>query len=262
MINRAAGRHRTRLSSRRPPSMLLESSGYNEQPGVYYLGGTAGWAGRRTFRIGSFDIGRAQGRRTVAIIILATLAVIVTTVIAGGSGPGHTSMARSSTPRGASSLPVPAVAPRPSATSGRPSARASAHPRHKVRSAPRGQVSEPGTAPSTVASPSPSMMASEPTIIATYIVAQQGLGEFQGEVQVVNDGTQPVADWQIVLVLPGDVVTSVSNASGSVSNGIVLLQPVSAAEVVPPSGALDVSFTALGLRTTPSVCAFNGIGCG
>jgi len=96
-------------------------------------------------------------------------------------------------------------------------------------------------------------------------------------VQVVNNGTAPIAGWQIVIALPADTVTSIRNADGYVSHGILLLQPASAAsaasttsaasatgaaQVVPPhGGTLNVFFTAAGTQTGPEACAFNGILC-
>jgi hypothetical protein len=79
---------------------------------------------------------------------------------------------------------------------------------------------------------------------------------------VINHGTQPVADWQIVIALPGDTVTSISNASGFVSHGILLVQSAVIGEVVPPAGGtLNVFFVAQGFETAPTACAFNGIPC-
>jgi hypothetical protein len=99
-------------------------------------------------------------------------------------------------------------------------------------------------------------------VVVRYLVDGQGLSEFQGQVQVVNDGTQPIADWQIVIALPDDTVTAVQNAGGFVSHGILLLQAADVAEVVPPGGTLNVFFVAEGTETNPAACAFNGIACG
>ena len=99
-------------------------------------------------------------------------------------------------------------------------------------------------------------------MVVRYLVDSQGFGGFQGQVQVVNDGTQPIAGWQIVVALPDDTVTAVQNAGGFVSNGILLLQPADAAEVVPPGGGtLNVFFIAEGTETTPAACTSNGITC-
>ena len=89
----------------------------------------------------------------------------------------------------------------------------------------------------------------------------QWFGGFEGQVQVVNDGTQPIADWQIVIALPDDTVTGVQNAGGLVSHGILLLQPADADEVVPPGGTLNVFFAEAGTETIPAACAFNGTAC-
>jgi hypothetical protein len=81
-------------------------------------------------------------------------------------------------------------------------------------------------------------------------------------VQVVNNGAQPIGGWQVIIALPGDTVRSVRNASGYVSNGILLLQPAAASQVVPPSGGtLNVFFVVQGPQTAPQACAFNGIAC-
>lgn len=100
-------------------------------------------------------------------------------------------------------------------------------------------------------------------MVARYIVDRQWPGGFQGEVQVVNHGARPIAGWQVVVALPGDTVTSVRNASGYVSDHIMLLGPVSPAQVVPADGTLDVFFfVAAGPETAPVACAFDGILCG
>ena len=100
-------------------------------------------------------------------------------------------------------------------------------------------------------------------MVVRYLVDSQGFGGFQGQVHVVNAGTQPIAGWQIVVALPDDTVTAVQNAGGFVSHGILLLQPADAAEVVPPGGGtLNVFFVAEGTETIPAACTFNGITCG
>jgi len=57
-------------------------------------------------------------------------------------------------------------------------------------------------------------------------------------------------------------VVSVSNASGFVSNGILLLQPVAGAQPVPARGGiLTVFFVAEGQQENPDACTFDGIAC-
>ena len=102
-----------------------------------------------------------------------------------------------------------------------------------------------------------------PQVVVSYVVDREWAGGFQGQVRVVNNGTQPIAGWQAVIALPRDRVTWFWNASGFVSHHIMLLRPLSADEVVPAGGGtLSVFFTATGPETTPRACAFDGISCG
>jgi chitin-binding protein len=95
-----------------------------------------------------------------------------------------------------------------------------------------------------------------------YLVGHQWPGGFQGEIQVVNHGARPIANWQAVVSLPEDTVTAIWNANGFVSNHILLLGPASATQVVPPGGGtLDVFFVASGPKTIPAACAFDGTLC-
>jgi len=103
---------------------------------------------------------------------------------------------------------------------------------------------------------------SGPQVVVSYVVDREWAGGFQGQVRVVNNGTQPIAGWQAVIALPRDRVTWFWNASGFVSHHIMLLRPLSADEVVPAGGTLNVFFTATGPETTPQACAFDGIYCG
>ena len=100
---------------------------------------------------------------------------------------------------------------------------------------------------------------SVPPVVVSYVVDREWAGGFQGQVRVVNNGPRPITGWQTVIALPRDRVTWFWNASGFVSHHIVLLQPLSADEVVPAGGTLSVFFTATGPETTPQACAFDGI---
>jgi hypothetical protein len=151
------------------------------------------------------------------------------------------------------------------ATSPRPPGQAPASRTGPAAStAPRtstGTVARTRTTVSTASRSSSSKARPESKVVVRYLVDSQGLGEFQGQVQVVNDGTQPIAGWQIVIALPDDTVTAVQNAGGFASHGILLLQPADMAEVVSPGGTLNVFFVAEGTETIPAACAFNGIAC-
>ncbi len=141
---------------------------------------------------------------------------------------------------------------------------ASARPGISTATAARaGTRTGTGTRTSTASRSSSGTARTGPKVVVRYLASSQGFGGFQGQVQVVNHGPQAIAGWQIVIALPDDTVTGVQNATGLVSNGILLLQPAGAAEVVPPhGGTLNVFFVAEGIETMPAACAFNGIACG
>jgi hypothetical protein len=101
------------------------------------------------------------------------------------------------------------------------------------------------------------------TITVTYRVVSQWTAGFEAEIAVVNRGPSPISGWQIVVALPYDQFTAVSdNTTGYASHHILLLHPASYANSVPAYGALSVFFTAYGTRTTPELCAFNDTTCG
>jgi hypothetical protein len=114
---------------------------------------------------------------------------------------------------------------------------------------------------SPVAAPSDTNSA-QAGVTVNYLIVAQYDGQFEGEVTVVNNGSAPISGWQIVVALSGDQITSFSDASGYVSNDILLLQPASDADALAAGGTLSVYFTAVGQQTTPDVCTFNSVSCG
>jgi hypothetical protein len=151
----------------------------------------------------------------------------------------------------------PPRAERPPGTSRETGPSQEAHGRHGAAAA-----IGPGRA-GAAAAIAPGRHRRPPALVVRYRVDRQWPGGFQGEVQVINHGTRPIAGWQVVVALPADTVTSVWNANGFVSNHILLLGPASAAQVVPSGGgALDVFFVAAGPETIPTACAFDGTSCG
>ncbi len=287
MTSRAAGRHRRHLSAQRPQSLLLLEYSAGKRPRGVYLNSGIVPNGSRLVR----------DRRAFAVALSAALAGVTAAAVFGVIAPLHStwmaggqhgaaggrppqasppwSAAPLGSPSGQATVPNPS---RPAPPAGRPRRTGAARPSTR----PPGQAPTPRTGPtaSTVPESGTGTAAStrtrtsaaarsssgtarpESKVVVRYLLDGQSFGEFQGQVQVLNDGTQPIANWQIVIALPDDTVTAVQNAGGLVSHGILLLQPADVAEVVPPGGTLNVFFVAEGAETTPAACAFNGIACG
>ncbi len=281
MTSRAAGRHRRHLSAQRPQSLLLLEYSVGEGPRGVYLNSSALVRDRRAFAV-ALSAALAGVTAAAAFGIIAPLH---STGMAGGQHgtaggrPPQASAPWSAAPLGSPSGQATVRNPsRPATPAGRPrrtgAARRSTRPPGPVPTPRTGPTAStlPGTSTGTAASTRTRTSAAarsssgtarpESKVVVRYLVDGQSFGEFQGQVQVVNDGMQPIANWQIVIALPDDTVTAIQNAGGLVSHGILLLQPADVAEVVPPGGTLNVFFVAQGAETTPAACAFNGIACG
>jgi hypothetical protein len=204
---------------------------------------------------------------TVAVPPLAAgvaVAVLVGYVLLRSSGTGGE---HGATPGFTPQVPAPAtvsVSP-PAPAAPRPHAvRRTAMPTSSAR--PTGQAPAPAPAktvlPTAPARTSAGSAPPKPAIVVTYRVNSQGSSGFQGEIEVTNNGADPIGDWEIVVSLPFDKVVSVSNASGFVSHGILVLQPGTGEPAIPAGGGtLNIFFVALGLQEIPDACAFDGITC-
>src|SRR6266566_4691975 len=245
--------------------------------------------GRRALRAAM-----ARDRRAFALALSAAVAGVTAAVVFGSFAPLHSTWMADGGPGAAGGLPPqtpvpwsaaplgsPSGAPVPQDPPRRPGERPALPrlPRHKLRprtSRDTGTRQEAGARASVGAgtqtstgrgagnsSPrSPRQARPAPKVVVRYLVDRQWPGGFQGQVQVVNNGAQPIADWQVVVALPDDTVTSIRNASGCASDHILLLRPASTAQVVRPGGTMDVFFVAAGAETAPEACAFNGTLCG
>jgi Cellulose binding domain len=301
MTSQAGGRHRRRLSPQPLRNSLLLDPESVSQPGLYLNSGIV-TNGSRLFGPGLTGVGArfgtgldgvgagpafgavpgggrralpaalARDRRTFALVVSATLAAITGAVVFGSIAPLHST---GMTHGRAGGRPPPASAPWTAAPQGSPSmwvtsppsprrtgqARRSAKPSGRALT-PQSAAPGSGTSTGTRSTTSSRSAGSGPDVQVRYIVDGQGISGFQGQVQVINYGTQPIADWQVVIALPDDTMTSISNASGFVSHGILLMQPAVVGQVVPPDGGtLNVFFVAQGFETSPAACAFNGILC-
>jgi hypothetical protein len=270
MTTRIAGRHRSTKTWSPPPpptSLLLvdylESGQFPRRLATPGRPATPGLPRRPAARP---SVSRPSiNWRMLGTAVPAVLAGIAVAVILGGfallrspGGSGGRQATPARTPPRVSALP-------PSASPPRPTQRPRPHGTAGRRSPP-GYQPLPIAVPAAGAAPSASPRAAQrkpPAIVARYLITSQGPGGFQGEIQVTNNGTQPIAGWQIVVALPDDQVLSFSNASGFISNGILLLQPGPGSQAVQPGGGtLSVFFVAEGTQTTPEACAFNQVVCG
>lgn len=258
--SRASGRHRD--TGQRPALPLIMRDGPEET--IHIAFPDRAWQPR-------------GWRHRFASLRRPVLAWVVAAVILGGfalwgvAGPGS----GRTTGSAKSPVPLPAMVPAPvsvPASTSRPSAPAAGRKRHPSRrpaAKATGQPTarQPGREQAPPASrptahPSASARNNSPAVVVRYVVDGVSGAGFQGEVDVVNNGRLPLAGWQIVVALEGDEVTAVQNAAGFDSNGILLMQPATSTEVVPPDGGrLRVLFAAQGPRTMPLACAFNQVNC-
>ncbi len=95
----------------------------------------------------------------------------------------------------------------------------------------------------------------------TYSVIPGGNGQFTGQVTVVNRGSAPVTNWQMVVALPYDTVSAAQNAEISDSSDVLFLSPAPDDLSIAPGGTVVVSIFASGPTTTPAECSFNNVAC-
>jgi len=274
MASRAGGRHRDTGGWGPPdrPSLLLFD--YLESGSFGHLGRATSRAGSR--RRGSRQVWRLRDgvRRASAdgrVLVSVVLAGIVAAVLVGIYVPLRSTWAspgqRPPAPSAAPQVPAPSAAsPVPATPMPKPAKTVRPRPARRTAPPPRqaAMMPAPSTAPATrpAARASHAVAAPKPAIIVRFIINSQGIAGFEGQVQVINNTAQPIAGWQIVVALPGDRVVTVTNASGFVSNGILVLQPAFGAPPIPArGGVLNVFFIAVGPQTTPGACAFNQIPC-
>ena len=266
VTGRAAGRHRVppRGSQRRPASLLLMDYPASDGPlAGYQARAFAAVTSRRpgVQPPGLRPVIRSVGRDGALAVAVACLAAAVLVGIALSHAPGAAvgGNAVPGLPQPGSLLPQPsATSPSPVTATGRAHRRAGPGRRAAMMQA---QLKPAIQAPALAADRQHA--ARPPAVAVRYLVASQGPSGFQGEIQVTNNTAQPIENWQIVVTLYDDAVTSFTNADGFFSNGSLMLSPVNPAQVVPPDGGvLDVFFTANGFQTIPGVCAFDGISCG
>jgi hypothetical protein len=94
-----------------------------------------------------------------------------------------------------------------------------------------------------------------------YTVVRQHPHSFQGQFTIVNDGSTAINGWELVVVLPGDDIRSVSGASFHISGDTVYIDPSGSDRSIAPGATVTENFTAHGSTTTLAGCTFNGSAC-
>jgi hypothetical protein len=223
----AAGRHRKTPGARPPLSLLLEYPGAPDLEPVFLGMAPPDITGPRL----------ARSRYARAVIVSAAVAGIAASVAFGSflllRSPGAVADPGGSAPVvWFPSLP-------PFSTPARAPASASGAADHAIQPA------------------SPTL-----PVVVRFLDYDSGPDAVQGQFDIVNNGTRPITNWEIALLLPDDALVSVSNASQTAGDGVLILEPLNAAEVVPADGGtLDVRFTARGTETVPQACAFDETAC-
>jgi Cellulose binding domain len=161
--------------------------------------------------------------------------------------------------------PIPSSSPLPQAPSATPSTTRARAARRVRRTPAAAGVTMPVTpAPSASASASasttvPTSPGAPPGV--TYRATAQAGGGFTGQITVVNYGTAPVSDWQLVVALPLDSVSAVQNADYSYDSDVVFATPAPGDPPIPPGGTLVVTIDASGPTMTPADCSFDNVAC-
>lgn len=253
------------------------------RPGTMAMSGRRGGSvrgrrRRRLFRKLGSDVRRlATDRRVLAV---AAIVAVALAVLAGVSVPLHSTQAGPGRPSAAPSTALRSPGTSPARQSVMPSAVASPFvppgtspgaarsnggggSRQATPAATTGRPAGASPASSAVATRAAQVAPAVSAVVVTFSVTSRSAGIFQGQVQIVNDGTKPLADWQVAVALPGDRVVAVANASGLIVRGILLLEPASGATPVPAGGGvLNVFFVAVGSQPVSGACTFDQVPCG
>ncbi|WP_245647206.1 lytic polysaccharide monooxygenase [Microtetraspora niveoalba] len=113
----------------------------------------------------------------------------------------------------------------------------------------------PSPSASPSASPSPSTSPGPGGCAATYTIANQWQGGFQGEVTVRNTGTASIGGWTVGWTLPsGQTITQVWNGTATQSGGSVTVRNVGYNGALAPNASTTFGFlgNASGAVTAPS----------
>jgi hypothetical protein len=155
---------------------------------------------------------------------------------------------------GAVAIGSPAGADRP----GRTPAAAPTQPATRAPAAPAPAAPPPPAPQPAAPAPAPS----SPPVTITYSAPDVWDGGFQGEFTIVNHGSSTLANWQVVIALPGDQVDTAWDADWQPGPaGTVILTPASYDAPLKPGATQQLNFVATGNTVDPASCAFDGSAC-
>lgn len=95
----------------------------------------------------------------------------------------------------------------------------------------------------------------------SYAVVRQHPNNFQGQFTIVNEGSTTINGWELVVVLPGDDIRSVWDASFHTSGGTLYIEPLPSQRSIPPGATVTENLSAHGSTPAPTSCTFNGSPC-
>lgn len=95
----------------------------------------------------------------------------------------------------------------------------------------------------------------------TYQATAQAGGGFTGQITVVNHGSCPISNWQLIVALPLDSVSAVQNADYSFDSDGVFASAAPGDPAIAPGGTLVVTIDASGPTMTPADCSFDNVAC-
>ena len=248
MLNRRGTRAERGVPRPRQETLILL-----DQEASRLVGGPVPLPRARHSRPGFF---RRRGDLVIVVAAIVTIAVGAGTVAALRSHSTHVGQV----------LPVLGVVPTFPRSGAHPSASPTAtHSATPHASAPASAAAGASTTPA-MAQPAPSQTttteAAPPTVVVTYRIVGQWYGGFKAEIEVVNNTSKPISGWEMAVALKYDTFISWWNATGFVSNGILLLsQPAWQGPIAADGGTLQVSFVVSGFQTTPNDCGFQDYIC-
>lgn len=243
------------LDSRRPRDARQESTRRDaptrRQPTTGPLPGRKSAGSHRTIERGwhqAFPLGwprvLAERRWLTAIAAgIVALAIVVGTVLF---------LSRPSSKLLASGIKPPTDAATPAHKPVRRSHPTTAHSSARLSRTPT---------PTPTPTSSPTASPTQQPVHVGYAVVRQHPHSFQGRFTIVNDGSMAIKGWELVVVLPGDDIRSVSNALFHTVGDTLYIDPPESARSIAPGATVTENFTAHGSTTTLTSCTFNGSAC-